>query len=194
MSGDCINNKFREETAKLAKEPGVLKSGADNLLPVQTNKVTSIRPAMEARESLRVERPLAELQTELTELKQRIAGVHGSLAERVATSLEIRRKLDSANERQQKAIQRLVECGESVPVSMSKSLSLLQESYLNAVLACVRLDQRFSVAECEISALEDKRDQLAIDVWRTRENIKRLTDESAQFEPVFNDMQIKRAA
>ena len=194
MSGDCINNKFREETAKLAKEPGVLKSGADNLLPVQTNKVTSIRPAMEARESLRVERPLAELQTELTELKQRIAGVHGSLAERVATSLEIRRKLDSANERQQKAIQRLVECGESVPVSMSKSLSLLQESYLNVAFVCGQLEQKYYVAECEISALEDQRDQLTDDVRRIREIIEPLTDESAQCDPVVNDSQIKRAA
>ena len=141
-----------------------------------------------------MERPLAELQTELTELKQRIAGVHGSLAERVATSLEIRRKLDSANERQQKAIQRLVECGESVPVSMSKSLSLLQESYLNVAFVCGQLEQKYYVAECEISALEDQRDQLTDDVRRIREIIEPLTDESAQCDPVVNDSQIKRAA
>ena len=194
MSGDCTNNKFMEEAEKLAQETGALKPETVRLFSVQTSKVTSIKPAMKARGSLVTERSLAEFQIELTELEQRIGGVHQSLAEKVTKSLKIKCNLDSAKERQRKAVQRLVECGESVPASVFKSLSLLQESYLNAVLACVRLDQRFSVAECEISALEDKRDQLAIDVRRTRENIKRLTDESAQFEPVFNDMQIKRAA
>ena len=194
-------SKVRHDSSVERCERGYSESGSkievcntEKIVPVQTNNVTFIKPDLKARTHLRSERPLAELWKELLHLQQRLTGVRESLTESMAESHKINDRLERTRERQHKAAARLFECGESVPEPDFKAPSLLQESYLNALMTCSRIVQTSDNADRKILELTDLRDQLSIDMKYTMSEIDRLTANPVDSDCSATDAEFRRAA